>query len=164
MLSKKLLDALNLQINNELYSSYLYLSMAAHFEAVNLPGFANWMRIQSDEENGHGMKFYHYINERSGRVVLQAIAKPPVDYKTPLDVMKKVLEHEKKVTGTIEALYELSMKEKDYPTQVMLQWFISEQVEEEKNAADIIELLKNIGDSPAGLAMVDQRLSYRKKD
>jgi ferritin len=164
MLSKKLLDALNLQINNELYSSYLYLSMAAHFEAANLPGFANWMRIQSDEETGHGMKFYHYINERSGRVVLQAIAKPPVDYKTPLDVMKKVLEHENKVTGTIEALYELSLKEKDYPTQVMLQWFISEQVEEEKNASDIIELLKNIGDSPAGLAMVDQRLGYRKKD
>ena len=164
MLSKKLTDALNQQINNELYSSYLYLSMAAHFESTNLPGFANWMRIQSDEESEHGMKFYKYINERSGRVVLQAIEKPPADYKKPLDVMKKVLEHEQKVTGTIEALYELALKEKDYPTQVMLQWFISEQVEEEKNAADIIELLKNIGDSPAGLAMVDQRLGYRKKD
>jgi ferritin len=163
MVSKKLQDALNQQINHELYSSYLYLAMAAHFESANLPGFAGWMKVQSGEETEHGMKFYHFINERSGRVVLEAIAKPPVEYKSPLDVMKKVLEHEQKVTGTIEALYELSLKEKDYPTQVMLHWFIKEQVEEEKNAADIIELLKSIGDSPAGLAMVDSKLGGRGK-
>lgn len=163
MLSKKMQDALNTQINHELYSSYLYLAMSAHFEAANLPGFANWMKVQSAEEYGHGMKFFHFINERSGRAELDAIAKPPVEYKTPLDVMKKVLEHEKKVTGTIEALYELALKEKDYPTQVMLQWFITEQVEEEKNASDIIELLKSIGDSPAGLAMVDGKLGARGK-
>lgn len=164
MLPKKIQDSLNKQINNEFYSSYLYLSMAAHFESANLPGFAHWMKIQSDEEAEHGMKFYHYINGRGGRVVLETIAKPPVEYKTPLDVMKKVLEHEKKVTGTIEALYELSLKEKDYPTQVMLHWFIKEQVEEEKNATDIIELLKSIGDSPAGLVIVDQKLGSRKAD
>lgn len=163
MVPKKIQDALNQQINAELYSSYLYLAMSAHFESMNLSGFASWMKVQSDEETEHGMKFYHYVFERGGRVVLEAIAKPVADYKTPLDVMKKVQEHEKKVTALIEALYELALKEKDYATQVMLQWFIKEQVEEEKNASDIIELLKNIGDNPAGLAMVDQRLGFRKK-
>lgn len=163
MLTKKSQDALNQQINHELFSSYLYLAMSAHFESVNLPGFARWMKVQSEEETEHGMKFFHYVNERGGRVVLEAIAKPPADYKTPIEVMKKVLEHEKKVTGTIEALYELSMKERDYPTQVMLHWFIKEQVEEEKNASDIIEMLKNIGDAPAGLAMLDSRLGARSK-
>jgi ferritin len=163
MLSKKLQDAINQQINHELYSSYLYLSMSAHFESVNLPGFARWMKVQSEEENEHGIKFFHYVYERGGKVVLEAIAKPPADYKAPIDVMKKVLEHEKKVTGTIEALYELALKEKDYATQVMLHWFIKEQVEEEKNASDIIEMLKSIGDAPAGLAMLDSRLGARAK-
>ncbi|HTY39364.1 MAG TPA: ferritin, partial [Bacteroidota bacterium] len=134
-----------------------------HFESVNLPGFARWMKIQSEEENEHGMKFFHYVYERGGKVVLEAIAKPPVDYKAPVEVMKKVLEHEKKVTGTIEALYELAMKEKDYPTQVLLHWFIKEQVEEEKNASDLIEMLKAIGDAPAGLAMLDARVGARAK-
>jgi ferritin len=163
MLSKKLQDALNQQINHELYSSYLYLAMSAHFESVNLPGFARWMKVQSEEENEHGMKFFHYVYERGGKVVLEAIAKPPADYKTPIDVMKKVLEHEKKVTGTIEALYELALKEKDYAAQVMLHWFIKEQVEEEKNASDIIEMLKAIGDAPAGMAMLDSRVGARGK-
>ena len=163
MLSKKLQDALNQQINHELYSSYLYLAMSAHFESVNLPGFAQWMKAQSREETEHGMKFFHYVYERGGKVTLDAIAKPATDYKTPIDVMKKVLEHEKKVTGTIEALYELALKEKDYAAQVMLHWFIKEQVEEEKNASDIIEMLKTIGDAPAGLAMLDSRLGARGK-
>jgi len=163
MLPKKIQDAINQQINHELYSSYLYLAMSAHFESVNLPGFARWMKIQSEEENEHGMKFFHYVYERGGKVVLEAIAKPPVDYKAPVEVMKKVLEHEKKVTGTIEALYELAMKEKDYPTQVLLHWFIKEQVEEEKNASDLIEMLKAIGDAPAGLAMLDARVGARAK-
>jgi ferritin len=163
MLTKKMQDALNEQINKEMFSSYLYLAMAAHFESVNLNGFANWMHIQTQEEHEHAMKFYHFIFERSGRAMLEAIAKPATDFKTPLDVMKKVLEHERKITASIEALYELALKEKDYATQVTLQWFIKEQVEEEKNASDIIELLKNIGDNPAGLAIVDQRLSFRKK-
>jgi ferritin len=137
--------------------------MAAHFESVNLGGFAHWMKAQSQEEYGHGMKIFEFINERGGRAILEAIAKPATEFKTPLDVMKKVLEHEKKVTASIEALYELAMKEKDYATQVMLQWFIKEQVEEEKSATDIIELLKNIGDNPAGLAMVDAKLGARAK-
>ena len=161
MFTKKVQDAINQQINAELFSSYLYLSMGAHFETVNLPGFANWMKLQSQEEYEHGMKFFHYINGRSGKVVLEAIAKPPADFKTPLDVMKKVLEHEKKVTALIEGLYELALKEKDYPTQVMLQWFITEQGEEEKTAADIIEQLKMVGDAPAGLIMLDRALAAR---
>jgi len=163
MFTKKVHDACNQQINHEHYSSYLYLSMAAHFESANLPGFAHWMKLQSEEEYGHGMKFYHFINERGGRAVLEAIAKPPVEFKAPLDVMKKVLEHEKKVTALIEALYELATKEKDYATEVMLQWFVKEQVEEEKNATDIIEMLKSYGDSPAGLAMIDAKLGSRGK-
>jgi len=163
MFTKKMLDGFNDQINKELFSSYLYLAMSAHFESVNLSGFASWMKVQSNEETEHGMKMYQYVFERGGRVILEAIAKPAAEYKTPLDVMKKVLEHEKKVTASIEALYELALKEKDYASQVLLQWFIKEQVEEEKNASDIIELLKSIGDNPAGLAMVDQRLGFRKK-
>jgi len=164
MFSKKMQDAMNQQIKHEFYSSYLYLAMSAHFESVNLPGFAHWMKMQSDEEAEHGMKFFEFINERNGRVVLEAIDKPPTDFKSPLDVMKKVLEHEKKVTAMINALYDLALKEKDYPSQMMLQWFITEQVEEEKNASDIIELLKSIGDTPAGLMMVDQRMGGRKAD
>jgi ferritin len=163
MFTKKMLEGFNDQINKELSSSYLYLAMSAHFESVNLAGFAAWMKVQSNEETEHGMKMYQYVFERGGKVVLEAIAKPATEYKTPLDVMKKVLEHEKKVTASIEALYELALKEKDYASQVLLQWFIKEQVEEEKNATDIIELLKSIGDNPAGLAMVDQRLGFRKK-
>ncbi len=107
MLPKKLQDAINQQINHEIYSSYLYLGMSAHFESVNLPGFAGWMKVQSEEETEHGMKFFNYVFERGGKVILDAIEKPPADYKTPIDVMKKVLEHEKMVTGSIEGLYEL---------------------------------------------------------
>lgn len=161
MLSKSMLKALNEQINHELYSSYLYLSMAAHFHNASLPGFAHWMALQSKEEYEHAMKIFNYITERNGRVVLDAIDKPPTEFKKPLDVMKQVLEHEKKVSGLINRLYEMAAREKDYPTQVMLQWFITEQVEEEKTAADIIEQLKMIDDMPAGLIMLDRQLGSR---
>ena len=161
MLSKSMLKALNEQVNQELYASYLYLSMSAHFESANLPGFALWMQVQSKEENGHAMKIYKYIHDRGERVTLEAIDKPPSSFKKPLDVMRQALEHEKKVTGLITRLYEVAMKEKDYPTQVMLQWFINEQVEEEKTASDIIELLKQVGDAPAGLIMLDRQLGAR---
>ena len=164
MISKKLQDAINGQISHEFYSSYMYLSMSAYFQTANLPGFANWMMIQSQEEYGHALKFYKHIIERGGKVELEAIDKPKADYKNSLDVMKKVLEHEQKVTGLINALYELAVKEKDYPGQIMLQWFIEEQVEEEKNAAEVIHLLKQIGDAPAGLIMLDRQLAARKAD
>lgn len=161
MFNKKLQDAINDQIKHELYSAYLYLSMSAHFEAVNLPGFARWMRLQSQEESSHAMKLFDFIHERGGRVVLQAIAQPPGDFKSPLDVFQQALEHEQKVTGMIHRLYELAGKENDYATQVMLQWFITEQVEEEKTAGDIVEQLKMIGEQPAGVFMLDRQLGAR---
>ncbi|MFN2119808.1 MAG: ferritin, partial [Anaerolineales bacterium] len=137
MISKAMQDAINDQINKELYSSYLYLSMAAYFENKNLPGFAHWMRIQESEEREHAMKFYDFMLDRGATVLLAAIAAPESDWKSALDLFKQVAQHEAAVTASINALYELALKEKDYPAQVMLQWFITEQVEEEKNAAEI---------------------------
>lgn len=164
MLSKPIQDAMNEQIKNELYSAYLYLSMAAHFESTNLPGFAHWMKIQATEEIKHGMKFFEYINERGGKVTLKTIEQPPLEFKTPLDIFKMASKHEQKVTGTIHKLYELALKENDYPSQVMLQWFIKEQVEEEKSAESIIEQLKMAGDSSAALLMADRQFAARKSD
>ncbi len=161
MLSKSMQKALNEQINNELYSSYLYLSMSAHFQATNLPGFAHWMIVQSKEEYDHAMKIFGYIQDRNSRAMLEAISKPPAEFKKPLDIMKQILEHEKSVTGMINHLYDMAVKEKDYPTQVTLQWFVKEQVEEEKMASDIIEQLKMIGDATPGLVMLDRQLGSR---
>ncbi len=161
MLSKTMQKALNQQINDELYSSYLYLSMSTYFQAVNLPGFAHWMMVQSKEEYDHAIKIYGYIHNRNGRVMLDVIEKPPAEFRKPLDVMKQVLEHEQNVTGSINKLYDMAAKEKDYPTQVMLQWFINEQVEEEKTASDIIEQLKMVGDAMAGLVILDRQLGSR---
>lgn len=161
MIPKTVLDALRAQIQKEFSSAYYYLSMSAHFTGVNLPGFAHWMRQQYQEETAHAMKIYDYIHERGGRVILEAIEKPPAEFKTPLDVLSKVLEHEKSVTASITALYELALKEKDYPTQIMLEWFIREQVEEERSAEDVINMLKMIGDAPAGLVMLDRQLAAR---
>ena len=162
MISKPLHDALNQQINFELFSAYLYLSMSAHFEAQNLSGFAHWMRVQYQEETGHAMKFYKYVFDRSGVVTLKAIAQPATKFKTPADVFKQVLEHEQKVTSLINKLFEAAVKEKDYAAQSFLQWFINEQVEEEKNATDIINMLEMIGDSPVSLIMADRQLGARK--
>ncbi len=162
-LPKAVLDAMNKQINHEMFSSYLYLSMAAHFEKEGLSGFAKWMRVQSSEEYEHAMKFYKYIFERAGQVTLDMIAKPQTEFKKPLDVMQQVLEHERKVTALITSIYEIALKENDYPSQVMLQWFITEQVEEEKSAEDIIDRLSKVGDSPAMLYMVDAQMGSRAK-
>ena len=157
-------SAFNEQINHELYSAYFYLSMAAYFEAKNLPGFANWMKVQAKEETGHAMKFYDFIFDRGGIVTLKAIAQPQTEFKSPLEVFKQVLEHEKKVTALINKLYEQALAEKDYPSQVMLQWFIDEQVEEEKNASDIIARLEMIGDSKGSLLYLDHELGKRKAE
>ena len=161
MISKTLQKAINEQVKNELYSSYLYLSMSAYCESLNLSGFAKWLRVQSKEENEHGMKLYGYIHERGGDVTLLAIDQPPADFKSPADLFKKVLEHEQKITAMINKLYELAMKENDYAAQIMLQWFISEQVEEEKNVTEIIAQMKMIGDSPVSLIMMDRQLGMR---
>jgi ferritin len=162
MISKSIQEALNAQINEELYSSYLYLAMAAHFDAQNLTGFANWMKVQSSEERAHAMKFYSYVYDRGGTVILRAIQMPPSKFKTPLDVFKQVLEHELKITKLITKLYEQVVKEKDYPSQILLQWFINEQVEEEKNDNEIINQLEMLGDSPVSLMMMDRKLAERK--
>jgi ferritin len=156
--------AINEQINKELYSSYLYLSMAAYFENRNLPGFAKWMHMQADEEREHGMKFFHHLLDRGGKVELKAIAGPEMDWKTNLDVFKQVQEHEAAVTASIYTLYELALAEKDYPSQAMLQWFITEQVEEEKNAADIVQQLELIDARGTAVLMLDHQLGKRGKE
>jgi len=164
MLSQPVQNAINDQIKNELYSAYLYLSMSAHFEANNLPGFAQWMRLQSQEELDHALKFFDYVNERGGRVTLQEIPQPKSEWKTSLEVFNQVLEHEHHVTSLIHKLYETALAEKDYASQVMLQWFIDEQVEEEKNATEIVEQLKLIDAHGTAVLMLDHRLSKRGKE
>ena len=162
MIKKNLQDALNEQINKELYSGYLYLGMSAHLAEANLPGFANWMRVQFKEEQAHAMKLFEYLLDRGGRVTLKAIAAPPATFGSPLAVFQQVLEHEKKVTGLIHQLYELAEKEKDHALAGELQWFIKEQVEEEKNATDIVENLKRAGAQVSALMFLDGRLGQRQ--
>jgi ferritin len=164
MIGKPMQDLINEQIKNELYSAYLYLSMSAHFESLNLGGFAKWMRFQAGEEQEHAMKFFDFILERGGMVELKAIDQPPVKFGANLEIFEQVYAHEQKVTGMIYKLYELALKEKDYPAQVMLQWFITEQVEEEKNAADIIERIKRVEAHETAVLMLDHDLGKRGRD
>lgn len=164
MITKAMQDAVNEQINKELFSSYLYLSMAAYFEARNLSGFGHWMRVQADEEREHAMKFYDFILNCGGTVTLKAIDAPKTQWSSSLEVAQEVAAHEAKVTASIYALYELAQQEKDYPAQVLLQWFISEQVEEEKNAAEIVADLKLIEDRGTAVLMLDKQLGKRKDE
>jgi ferritin len=161
MISKTMQDATNEQINKELYSSYLYLSMAAYFESKNLPGFAKWMRVQADEETKHGMKFFQHLVDRGGRVLLKAIAAPGTEWKSNLEVFKEAQAHEAAVSTSINSLYELAIKEKDYPSQVLLQWYITEQVEEEKNVAEIVQQLELIDAHGTAVLMLDHQLGKR---
>lgn len=158
-----LVKAMNEQIKNELYSAYFYLAMSAHFEAASLPGFAKWTRMQANEETEHGMKFFDFLTDRGARVELLAIDKPQKEYGTPLEVFKMILEHEKKVTAMIYALYETALQVKDYPAQVLLQWFINEQVEEEKNAGLIVDQLRMAGDRPGNLMYIDRHVGKREE-
>ena len=161
MLSKKMQDAMNEQINKELYSAYLYLSMSAHCESINLSGFAHWMREQAEEEKEHAMKLYEFICDRGGRVELKAIDQPPVEFKSAIDVFEQTLKHEEFVTSLINDLYVLAVQEKDYASQIFLQWFVTEQVEEEKGASEILEMLRMIGDKAQGILIVDRQLAAR---
>ncbi|MGQ9586214.1 MAG: ferritin [Anaerolineae bacterium] len=161
MLSETIQKAMNEQIKNELYSAYLYLSMAAYAEADNLPGFAHWMRVQSQEEVGHAMKFFDFICERGGRVELKAIGEPPVEFAGPTDLFEQTLAHEKQVTAMIHNLYEMASQENDYASQVFLQWFVTEQVEEEKSADEILQVLKRAGEKGHTLVMLDRQLAQR---
>jgi len=161
MINKTMQDAMNEQINKEMFSSYLYLSMAAYFEGKNLPGFANWMRLQADEEREHAMKFYDFILERGGRVELKAIETPKSEWGSNLEVVEEVAAHEALVTASINSLYELALKEKDYPAQIMLQWFITEQVEEESSAAEVLASLKMIEARETAVLQLDHKLAKR---
>ncbi len=164
MLGKAVEDAMNEQIKNELFSAYQYLSMAAYCESENLPGFAHWMRAQAREETVHAMKFYDFVLERNGRVVLREIDGPLVEFGSPLEVFERALEHEQKVTAMINDLYGLAAGENDYASQTFLQWFVTEQVEEEKNAGDVVETLKMIGDKSEALFLLDRELGQREND
>ncbi len=161
MFSEKLQNAINEQINAEFYSAYLYLAMAAYLEDINLPGFAHWMRIQYEEELFHALKFFDYLVDRGGRVVLKGIDAPPTAWDSVQHVFENALEHEQYVTSLINQLYQLAKEEGDYPTEVLLQWFITEQVEEEKNADDAIQQLRMIGDFGPGLLAMDREMAAR---
>jgi ferritin len=164
MLGKKLQDLMNNQIQAEFYSAQLYLSMSAYSESETFRGFASWLKVQYEEETSHGMKFLHYILEQNGAVELKAIDAPPVKFGSMLKMFEEVLAHEKKVTAMINNLYEVALKEKDYASQIFLQWFINEQVEEEANATQIVAQLKLIGDkSIGGLFQMDHALGHRGK-
>jgi len=154
-------EALNKQVNAELYSAYLYLSMASYFDALNLKGFANWMTVQAREEISHALKFYTYMNERGSRVTMMAIEAPPTEWNSPLDVFEQTLDHERKVTGLINNLVDQASSLKDHATTQMLQWFIAEQVEEESSAEEIVQKLKLIENSKGGLFMLDKELGQR---
>lgn len=162
MLSKTIQDAFNTQVKNEIESAYLYLAMAQYCESVNLSGFAHWLTEQWEEELEHAEKLMGYMNDKGGRVLLEAIAKPPADFASPTKVFEEVFAHEQKVTSLINQLYALALKENDYATQVELQWFIKEQVEEEKNAEAILNQLKMVGESGAPLLMIDRQLANRE--
>lgn len=161
MISKNMEEALNGQVNAEMYSAYLYLSMESYFKSLNLNGFANWMRVQTQEEMVHAMKIYDFINERGGGVTLKAIDGPPTKWESPMAVFKAVYEHEQKVTGLINKLVDLAIEEKDHATNTFLQWFVNEQVEEESSADAIVQQMKMMGNAPGGTFMLDRELGQR---
>ena len=161
MISKKMEKALNEQVNAELYSAYLYLSMEAYFKSLNLNGFATWMRVQTQEEVMHGTKIYEFINGRGGRITLKAIEGPQTKWDSPLDVFKEVYKHEQKVTGLINNLVDLAIEEKDHATSTFLQWFVNEQVEEEASADQVVQQLVMMEKAPGGMFMLDRELGQR---
>jgi ferritin len=162
MLKQKLENAINKQINAELWSAYLYLSMSAYFESINLGGFASWMRVQAQEEVNHAMKFYNHVVERRGRVTVSAITSPPTSWKSPLHAFEEAFKHEQKVTGLIDDLANMAAAEKDHAMSSMLKWFIDEQVEEELSTDTIVQKLKMIGTNTGGLFMLNHELGERK--
>ena len=154
--------AINDQINAELYSAYLYLSMAAYFEGRNMKGFAKWMQIQTKEEVSHAMKFYAFVFERGGKVTLKAVEQPPTDWKSPLALFEQVYEHEQKVTSLINKLVEVARADNDVATENFLMWYIDEQVEEEAHAYEAVQKLKMVGDVPQAMYMLDKEMGARE--
>ena len=161
MLNKRIEEELNKQINAEIWSAYLYLSMSAYFEDKNLPGFANWMRVQYQEELTHALKIFDYVNERGGRVILQPIEKVKTEWRDTVEVFEETLKHEQHVTGLINNLVNVAIEEKDHATNNTLQWFVSEQVEEEAAADEILQQLKMLQGKKEGVFMLDRELKQR---
>jgi ferritin len=162
MIKEKIQTALNKQINEELASGYLYLSMSVYFESANLQGFSKWMKAQAMEEVKHAMKIYSYVVEKGGRVILSELEKPKSEWTSPLDAFESAYAHELKITGLINALVDLSAAEKDHATANMLQWFVAEQVEEEASADEIVQKLRMIGDAKSAIFMLDHELGKRE--
>lgn len=163
-LSKAIQDAINDQIHHEFHSAYVYLAMSAYLEAASFKGFAHWMRMQAKEEVTHAMKLFDYVNDRNGRVQLKALEQPPLEFKSILATFEQALEHEKKVTSLIYSLYEKATKENDYATQVQLTWFITEQVEEEATATEVVDRLKIAGNDGAALLLLDREMGSRSAE
>lgn len=161
MINSKLEKVINEQINAEMYSAYLYLSMSAYLESVNLPGFATWMRVQFEEEQFHAMRFFTFLNERGGRVALEAIEKPQFEWKNVIEIFEHTLEHERHVTALLNNIADIAEVEKDRPTRNLMVWFIDEQVEEESSAEKIINELKLINGEGHGMLMLDRELGTR---
>lgn len=161
MISDKMQEAINKQINAELYSAYLYLSMSAYYQSLNLPGFANWMRVQVQEELVHATKFYDFLHERGGFVKLEAIAGPTIEWQGPAAPFEQAYQHEVQVTKRIHSLVSLAMKEQDYATNTFLDWFVNEQVEEESSTDSVVRKMKLIGDDRSALFMIDRELATR---
>lgn len=164
LLSKKMVDALNKQLNAEYYSSYSYLAMSVYFETINLRGFASWMRVQSEEETKHAMRFYDYLVNSNERVKLTQIQQPPAEWESALAALENAYKYERKVTSLIHELVSLSITEKDHATYEMLQWFVKEQVEEEKSTHDMVQDIKRVGDDATGLLILDRELAKRKAE
>jgi len=160
-MNKTIQKAINRQINEEFFSAYLYMSMAAYFESINLKGFANWMRVQVQEELIHATKFFNFILNRGGKVELDAIEAPQKEWDSPLAAFQAALEHENHITGCINGLVDIAIKESDHAANNLLQWYVSEQVEEEANVTSIVENLKLMGDAKGGLFMMDRELATR---
>ncbi|SNB44923.1 ferritin [Geobacter sp. DSM 9736] len=161
MLNKTMTEALNRQLNEELYSAYLYLSMSSYAGSIGLKGAANWFMVQYQEEMAHFMKFYTYINNQGEHVVLLPLAAPPSEFDSLLDMFEKTLKHEQHITSCINDLVDLALREKDHATSIFLQWFVTEQIEEEENDRDLIAKLKLIGDNGQGLLMLDNEMGTR---
>jgi len=161
MINQNMVNAINEQINKEMFSSYLYLSMSAYFDGIGLSGAAHWMSLQSKEENEHAMKLYGHLSDRGGKIALKAIEAPQSEWKSPMDAFKAVLEHEQFITKSINDLYAVAVKENDLPVQILLHWFIEEQVEEEKNAIDVIESMKRIEAHETAVLQLDHQLGKR---
>lgn len=164
MLSPELEAAMNDQIAAELYSSHLYLAMSAYCESQNLPGFAHWFRMQAQEERDHAMRFFTHVVDRGGRVALGAIEAPPGDFGSALGAFERALAHEREITAKIDSLYGMAVGQADYASQVFLQWFVEEQVEEEKQATEVVHALTAVGADPASLLMLDRELGARRSE